>query len=295
MKTNGEKNHGGSLKPEYRAMWAWYFARYIRDYEKRGVRIRSISIQNEPIAVQTWDSCLYTAKQEKDFLNDYLYPVLKEAGLTDIEIYIWDHNKERALERTIAVLDEETEKMITGVAFHWYSGDHFESLQMLREKYPALKLRFSEGCVEYSVYTDSSELENARVFGHDITGDLNGGASSFIGWSILFDQDGGPNHVNNLCDAPILYNTRTDTLHRTLSYYYIGHYSRYITPGSVRIGMSRYTDTIDATAFRRPDGQIAVVLMNRTAVRKKVFLRLKGEVFLVKLPGDAILSGLITE
>ena len=293
MKTNGEKNHGGSLKPEYRKMWAAYFCRYLKEYEKLGIKIRSISVQNEPVAVQTWDSCIYSAEQEKEFIRDYLYPALKEAGLSDIEIYLWDHNKERVFERTEAIMDDETAGMVSGVAFHWYSGDHFESLGLIREKYPKLKLRFSEGCVEYSIYAADNELANARMFGHDIAGDMNGGASSFIGWSIVFDQDGGPNHVNNLCDAPILYDTRTDTLHKTLSYYYIGHFSRVIVPGSVRIGMSRYTDEIDVAAFSRPDGRLAVVLMNRTPDAKKAFIRLGGQVTMVKVPGDGIASGII--
>ena len=139
--------------------------------------------------------------------------------------------------------------------------------------------------MEYSIYAADNELANARMFGHDIAGDMNGGASSFIGWSIVFDQDGGPNHVNNLCDAPILYDTRTDTLHKTLSYYYIGHFSRVIVPGSIRIGMSRYTDKIDVAAFMRPDGRFAVVLMNRTQDAKKVFIRLGGQVTMVEQRG----------
>ena len=57
-------------------------------------------------------------------------------GLNDIAIYIWDHNKERALEWAETILDDQTMPMVAGVAFHWYSGDHFEALRMIRERFP---------------------------------------------------------------------------------------------------------------------------------------------------------------
>ena len=294
MKTNGERNHGGSLRPEYRKLWAAYFVRYIQEYEKRGIHISSLSVQNEPAAVQTWDSCIVSAEEEKSFIREELAPALKQAEL-DVDIYIWDHNKERAYERTRTVMDtDDMYDLVSGVAFHWYSGDHFESLQYLAEWYPELKLRFSEGCVEYSVYGEgAAELDNARMFGHEICRDMNAGTSSFITWSIVFDQDGGPNHVNNLCDAPILYDTATKTLHRTLSYEYIGHFSRYIVPGSEHIRLSKFSDDLDATAFLRPDGSIAVVIMNRTSEMKRVFIRLEDEVIMIRVAGDAIVSGII--
>ncbi len=295
MKTNGEKNHGGKLKEEYRDLWAEYFCRYIKEYHNRGIQIKRISIQNEPAAVQTWDSCVYTAKEEKEFLRDFLYPALKRHGLGDLEIYIWDHNKERALERAMEIIEEDTREMITGIAFHWYSGDHFEALTMLRERYPDKKLIFSEGCVEYSRFSAENQLANARMYGHDIIGDMNGGAKAFIAWTILFNSEGGPNHVNNLCEAPIMYDINKKTMEKKLCYTYIGHFSRYILPGSVRIGMSKFTDKIDVTAFERPDGVLAVVIMNRTAEEMKLYLRLKQQLIAIVLPGDSIGTALISQ
>lgn len=118
MKTNGERDHGGKLKTEYRKRWAEYICRYIEEYRKRGYHVTKLTLQNEPKAVQTWDSCIYTAQEEKEFLKDYVWPALKEHGLGGIEIYIWDHNKERALEWAETILDEETDEMVAGIAFH---------------------------------------------------------------------------------------------------------------------------------------------------------------------------------
>lgn len=144
MKTNGERNHGGQLKTCYWKRWAEYICRYIEEYRNRGYLVTMLTLQNEPKAVQTWDSCIYTAQEEKVFLRDYVWPSLTAHGLTDIAVYIWDHNKERAFEWAETIIDEDTDPMIAGIAFHWYSGDHFEALQMIRERYPDKKLLLSE-------------------------------------------------------------------------------------------------------------------------------------------------------
>lgn len=295
MKTNGEKNHGGRLKKEYYGMWAEYFCRFVEEYLKKGVDVKRISIQNEPVAVQTWDSCCYTGEEEKEFLRDYLYPALERHNLTDLELYIWDHNKERAVERAREVIDDTTNHMVDGIGFHWYSGDHFEALSILKELYPDKKVAFTEGCVEYSHFSAEDQLANARMYGHDMIGDLNGGASFLVNWSIMFNSQGGPNHVQNWCEAPVMYDEKTDELEIKLSWDYIRHFSKYITPGSVRIGMSRFTDQIDVTAALRSDGQIVAVLMNRTAEDKTIYLRLEGGTAEMVLPGNSIATVMISE
>lgn len=293
MKTNGEKNHGGKLKKEYYQMWAEYFCRYIEEYRKRGINLRRISIQNEPNAVQTWDSCCYSGAEEREFLKNYLYPALEQHSLTDVEIYIWDHNKERMVERAREVIDSETERMVAGVAFHWYSGDHFEALDIVKRLYPDKKVAFSEGCVEYSKFSAGNHLQNARMYGHDMIGNLNGGAVFLVNWSILFDSQGGPNHVENWCEAPLMYDPETDTLEQKLSYDYIWHFSHYFVPGSVRIGLTKYTDKIDGTAVQRPDGSLAVVLMNRMEKEQNVYIRLEEEAAYIRLPGASIATVVI--
>lgn len=293
MKTNGEKNHGGKLKKEYYGMWAEYFCKYIQEYRAKGVDVKIISIQNEPNAVQTWDSCCYNGEEEKEFLKRYLYPALEKYGLDNLEIYIWDHNKERVVDRAREVIDEETSKMITGIAFHWYSGDHFEALKVVQDLFPDKKVAFTEGCVEYSKFTSDNHLANARMYAHDMIGNLNNGAVFLINWSILFNSQGGPNHVQNWCEAPVMYDEKTDTLEKKLSFEYIRHFSGYLPEGSVRIGLSRYTDEIEGTAALRPDGSIAVILMNRTDSQKNVYLRMDGETAGLVLPGDSIVTAVI--
>ncbi len=292
MKTNGDRTHGGKLKDEYRQAWAEYICRYIREYEKKGFSVNRLTIQNEPAAVQTWDSCVYTAEEEKAFVRDYLYPTLISQGLGHIKLNIWDHNKERMYERARTILDDQTISMIDGVAFHWYSGDHFEAITLTHEAFPDKELIFTEGCVEYSRFT-ADQLKNAQMYAHDIMGNLNGGMTGFIDWNIFLDEKGGPNHVGNYCDVPIMVNTQTGELDVKLSFDYIGHFSKYIKPGAKRIGLSKYTSDLEVTAFKNPEGTLVLVALNRTQNKLPVVIRMNGTLIEFQLEESAIATALI--
>ncbi len=295
MKTNGERNNGGSLKKEYKKTWAEYICHYIEAFQVRGYLIKRLSIQNEPNAVQTWDSCIFSGAEEKEFLQDFLYPSMKEHGLTDIEIFIWDHNKERVFERACETIDETTDDMIQGIAFHWYSGDHFEALRMVHEKFPDKKLILSEACIEYSKFSKEDGQKNAKKYAHDLIGDLNNGMTSFYDWNLILDEKGGPNHVGNYCEAPFLYDTIHHTLERKSTAAYLWHFSHFIRKDAVRIGLSRYTDALEAVAFKNSDGTIVVILLNKKKDVATVNLRLAHQFVLLSVEPEAIVSIEITK
>ncbi|MEA4939740.1 MAG: glycoside hydrolase family 30 beta sandwich domain-containing protein [Christensenella sp.] len=290
MKSNGERSHGGALKPECYSAWAEYICRYIRSYQAHGLTVTRLSVQNEPNATQLWDSCLFTGEEEKTFLRDFLYPALIKAGLGDIAIYIWDHNKERLFDRVCEVVDESTARLIHGAAFHWYSGDHFDALRLVRAQYPALSLLFSEGCIEYNRFDREDQLQSARMYAHDMIGNFNAGMNTFLDWNIALGSDGGPNHAQNFCDAPILCNTKTGAFEKRLSYYYIWHFSHFIASGARHISTTTFSTEVDAAAFRNPDGTIVAVLSNNCAVERRVFLRLEGSLIEISLHADSIVS-----
>ncbi|MHB8062268.1 MAG: glycoside hydrolase family 30 protein [Ruminiclostridium sp.] len=272
MKTTGEMNYGGKLKDEYRKVWAKYYAKYINEYAKLGVKVWAITVQNEPKATQIWDSCLYSAEEERDFIKNYLGPTLIEEGLADIKIIIWDHNKERVYERARVVYDDpEASKYVWGAGFHWYSGDHFEALSVLHDMYPEKSLVFTEGCQEGE--PKIGEWSTGEMYGHDIIGDLNNWTVSWTDWNIILNEAGGPNHVDNYCDAPIITNAVEDKVVFQSSYYYIGHFSKYIRPGARRIGFSRFNDKLEVTAFKNTDGKIVVVVMNKNNEVIEYYLR----------------------
>jgi glucosylceramidase len=287
MKTNGQMNGGGSLLPKYRPVWAEYYVKYIRAYEQEGIPVWGLSVQNEAKAVQRWDSCIFTAEEERDFVRDHLGPTLEKAGLSDVNLLIWDHNKERVYDRAkVAYTDPAAAKYLWGIGFHWYSGDHFGGLEAAHQRFPDKKLLFTEGCVEGGVA--AAEWANGEKYAHHMIGDLNHWASGWIDWNLLLNEIGGPNHVENYCDAPIIADTRTGEIEYHNSYYYIGQISKYVRPGAVRIGSSSYTDALETVAFDNPDGSVAVIVLNRTESEVPFQLRAEDHLAAFTSPARSI-------
>lgn len=292
MKTNGERNHGGKLKQEYAKRWAEYICRYIEEYRSRGYLVTMLTMQNEPKAVQTWDSCVYTPQEQKVFLKDYLWPSLVEHKLDDIEIYLWDHNKERAYEWIKEIIDDETKKMVAGVALHWYSGDHFETVRVIKEQYPELKILTSEACIEYSKFSYDAVLQNAQKYAHDIIGNLNEGMDAFFDWNILLNEEGGPNHVGNNCEAPFMYDREEKNLIKKESAYYLWHFSHFIEKGAVRVATSKYNKDIETVAFKKDD-KVTIILFNQTKEDIPVYIRLNNQCVEYNLKAESIATGVI--
>ena len=272
MKTNGEMNHGGKLKEEYFDLWAEYYVKFVKAYEEAGVKITSISVQNEPKAKQRWDSCIYTAEEERDFVKNHLGKKMKDIG---VKVLFWDHNKERVVERAVTMMDGAAD-LVDGLAFHWYSGDYFEELEMFHKLYPHLDLVFSEGCYEYSLGSlDTSKI--GEKYAHDMIGNFNNYCNSFCDWNLLLNEKGGPNHVGNFCDAPIMADTQKDEVIVHDSYYYIGQFSKYIAKGAKRIGSSKFNGNLETVAFKNPDGSVVSVVLNRTDDDMKFTFRIGGQ------------------
>ncbi len=278
MKTNGEMNHGGKLKKEYYQMWADMVARYVSAYRDEGITIQQLTVQNEPAAVQTWDSCIFSGVEEAEFACRYLRPALDRAQHSDVKINVWDHNKEKILERAAESFSVEGARdVIDGIAFHWYTGEHFDALAEVHRQYPDKALIFTEGCVEYSRFEAEHQIQNAEMYAHDIIGDFNAGMNGFIDWNLILDRQGGPNHVGNYCDAPVMCDVDADTIDVKLSYSYIGHFSRFIRPGARRILVSKYSPDIETTAFQNEDGGKVLVILNRSEKEVEFVVSVEGK------------------
>lgn len=287
MKTTGKMNYGGKLRPECREAWANYYVRYIQEYAKEGIPIWGLTVQNEPEASQTWDSCLYTAEEERDFVRDHLGPTLENAGLGDVKIIIWDHNRDRMFERAKIVLDDpQASRYVWGVGFHWYCGDYFDNVQATHDAYPDKHLIFTEGCQEGGPHLNSWVM--GERYARSIINDLNRWTVAWVDWNMVLDETGGPNHVGNLCSAPILADTQARDFKPQSSYYYIGHFSRFIRPGARRVACAKTLDDLEATAFLNTDGTVAVVVMNRTEQPLAFFLKTQGLEAKTVIPHRAI-------
>jgi glucosylceramidase len=276
MKTNDNMCYGGKLRPEYRAAWALYYCRYLEAYAREGIPIWALTLQNEPMAVQTWESCIYEPEEARDFIRDYLGPTLAAHDHGNIPLLTWDHNRDQMVEWVKPTLDDpEAAKYVWGTAFHWYVADKFDNLQTLHDAYPDKKLLFTEGCQEGGPH--HNEWAVGERYGRSILNDLNRWTVGWIDWNLVLDERGGPNHVGNFCSAPILVDTQKGELQYQPSYYYIGHFARFIRPGARRILSATSHDALQATAFENKDGSIVVIVLNLTDQDVPFVLKLRDQ------------------
>ena len=268
MKDSTHMLRGGKLKPEYYDAWANYFVKFVNAYEAEGIPVWGLSIQNEPMATQRWESCIYTAEEEGKFLKNNLGPALEKAGLGNKKIIIWDHNRDLIYQRASTTLsDPDVAKYVWGIGFHWYEtwtgGDmQFDNLRRVAETFPDKNLIFTEGCVEAFKMEKINNWYLGERYGHSMINDFNAGTVGWTDWNILLDETGGPNHVQNFCFAPVHGDTKTGQVYYTNSYYYIGHFSKFIKPGAKRVISSTNRHDLISTAFINEDGKLAVVVMN---------------------------------
>ncbi|RWX03755.1 glycoside hydrolase family 30 protein [Flavobacterium cerinum] len=283
MKDNNNMLKGGKLKPDYFQAWANYYTKFIKAYEKEGIPIWGISIQNEPMATQKWESCIFTGEEERDFLKNFLGPTMHKEGFKDKKIIAWDHNRDMLYQRASTMLDDpEAAKYVWGIGYHWYenwSGGEqmFDNLKLVHEAYPETNLIFTEGCKEKFDINRIGDWKLGELYGTNMINDFNNGIVAWTDWNILLDETGGPNHVFNLCFAPIHANTKTGEIMYTNEYYYIGHFSKFVRPGAKRIACSPSRSAISATAFINTDGKVAVIVMNKGDEKLNYNLWIEGQ------------------
>lgn len=186
MKDNNDMLHGGKLNPEYYQPWADYYTKFIKAYEKMGIPIWGITIQNETMATQKWESCIYTADDERDFLKNYLGPTMEKAGLSDKKIIVGDHNRDLMYQRANVIFDDpEASKFAWGMGFHWYedwSGGEqmFDNVRLVHDTYPDKNLLFTEGCPESFNTGMYNYWGLGEEYGRSMINDFNNGT---VGWT----------------------------------------------------------------------------------------------------------------
>lgn len=283
MKDNKDVLHGGKLLPKYAQVWANHYVKFIKTYESKGIPIWGLSVQNEPMARQAWESCIYTAGEERDFVKRYLGPTLQKNGLNTKKLICWDHNRDLIYQRASTILsDPDAAQYVWGIGFHWYetwtgSAMQFENLKRVKEAFPDKELIFTEGCVEKFNLDKVTDWVLGERYGTSMVNDFNCGTVAWTDWNVLLDENGGPNHVGNFCFAPIHADTKTGKLIYTNSYYYIGHFSKFIQPGAKRISCSTNRDKLQATAFLNQNGKTVVVVLNTSDQKLPFHLWIDGK------------------
>lgn len=302
MKSNRNMLHGGSLLPEFYPLWSKYFVKYIQALENQKIPVWGLTIQNEPMATQIWESCIFTAEQEKLFLRNHLGPTLKQSGLGDKKIIIWDHNRDLMYHRASAILgDTLANSYVWGIGYHWYetwtgADPLHENLGKVQQLDPSKKMLFTEGCKESFQFNAIQDWKLGEKYAINIINDFNQGVVGWTDWNLLLDDRGGPNHVGNYCFAPIhigFAEDKKETVARfyiTNAYDYLGHFSKFLKVGAKRIESVVSRSTLKSTAFINPSGQKVMVVLNSGNEEILYKILVDERSFVIKIPAHGIQS-----
>jgi len=208
----------------YAAAWALYFSKFVNAYKAWGIDLYAVTVQNEPEFPAPWEACAYNSTNEGEFIANHLGPTLKRDH-PDLKLLMFDHNKDHAPQWGADILDESNPaaKYVDGTAIHWYAGGmdrlldgavgmanmhrYTDLLKQLKVKDDHIFLG-SEACHCPSTGYAGGDLSvgwyRAERYAHTILSDLAAGSNGWVEWNLLLDSIGGPNHLGNLCDAPLL-------------------------------------------------------------------------------------------
>jgi glucosylceramidase len=282
MKTN-ESYIAGKLKPEYYKIYANYFVAFIKKLEYHGILINAITPQNEPLNTKNNPSMSMSALEQADFIRDHLGPALQDAGLGNVELFCYDHNCDRIDYPLTILADAEARKFIKGVAWHLYAGE-IEAMSEVANQHTTIKTYFTE----YWVGAGSEFADGLRWHIKNIMiGASRNGAQAILEWNLAADPNHGP-HTEKGCDLCLgALTIGSSTIARNLSYYVIAHLSRFVRPGSVRIE-SNTIDSLPNVAFRTPDGEAVLLVLNTGSDMRLVNIRSNGRTASHILDGGAV-------
>lgn len=286
---------GGKLLPEYYQTWALFFAKYVEALKLEGIPIWALTVENEPLGNgNNWESMHYTADEMTHFVKQYLGPTLKKGDLGDVKILGYDQNREHLREWVdVMYKDEPSSRYYSGTAIHWYASTYEifpEALQYAHAKAPTKYLIQTEACVDAQIprWKDDEWYWKAEAtdwgwnwapenqkylhpkyapvhrYAKDIIGCLNNWVDGWVDWNLVLDKRGGPNWVKNWCIAPIIADPATDQVYFTPLYHIMKHFSKFIRPGAVRIGVSVSDSVLWSTAAHNKDGTVVIVLFNES-------------------------------
>ncbi|XP_071959380.1 lysosomal acid glucosylceramidase-like [Antedon mediterranea] len=285
MKTNQDMVGGAALYGEpggkYYETWALYFARFIEEYAKQDIDIWGLTGQNEPTAGEVerypWQCLFFNASLQRDFIKMDLGPILEERGFGDVKLMILDDQRFLLPGWVETVLnDKEAAKYVSGIGVHWYYDDLVPAtlLSQTHDLFPDYFMLATEACEGYLPLDAAVILgswERGEAYSKDIMEDMNNFVAGWVDWNLVLDMQGGPNWVRNFVDAPIIADFDNDTIYKQPMFYHLGHFSKFVQPDSVRIGVTTECvattgcNKFDSIAFELPDesGRVATVVLNR--------------------------------
>lgn len=286
---NNYRGTMGFIKKGLYQLWADYFVKFLDYYKDNGVTFWGITTGNEPhIAMLQFEGIpgvLWYPDDHGQWIRENLVPALRNSVHRNIKVITLDDQRPLLLTVLPKTLANGTEHCVQGVGLHWYL-DYDNNTYLLDEfhqRYPDLFLLATEGCTGDLLLNTISlgAWDRAERYAWDIAQDLNHWVTGWVDWNMVLDLDGGP-RVAEVVDSPIIFNKTANEFYKQPTYYAMGHFSKFIPRGSVRIYSTQCDgdDLTDIVAFKRPDGFIVVIFVNRSDHQiRRVFVDInRGEI-----------------
>ena len=283
MKDNG-KTKGGHLLPRYYDSYARYFLKYILEMKKHAIVIDAITLQNEPEHGGNNPSMLMTADEQAKFIANYLGPLFEKQKIST-KIIAWDHNCNHP-EYPITVLNNPAaKKYIEGSAFHLYNGN-ISALSEVKNVHPDKKLYFTEQWTGSKGSFDGDFMWHVK---NVLIGSLNNWSSVVLEWNLANDPAFGPHSPGGCTECKGALTINGSSVERNVAYYIIAQASKFIDAGSVRLESTAITDLTNV-ALLRPDGKIAVVVLNELNTTRDFAIQYRGKSIVASLKPNAAAS-----
>ncbi len=278
----------GSLLPTMYSPFANYFVKYIQAYQAAGIPIDYISLQNEPLYVPpAYPGMSMDAPTQLTVLRDYVLPALKTNNLS-AQVLVYDHNWDTPSYPETVLADPaiEASDQVAGTAWHGYGGTPGaqQTVQNLHPTKGTWQTEHSGGTWVADQFTADFP---------EITHVLRNSGKAYVKWSLALDQSLGPNLTQNAglggcntCTPIVTVNSNSGAITETIEYYTLGHYSRFVLPGAVRIYSSN-ANGIDTVAFVNPDSSKAVVAFNNSGTGQTFKVQWGTQSFSYTLPAFA--------
>jgi glucosylceramidase len=234
--------------------YALYLEKYVQAYRAEGVNVYAVHVQNEPYANQVFPSCLWDGSQMRDFIKSYLGPKFQADSL-NCEIWLGTINNGDYNACAAVVLgDSVANSYTTGCGYQWAGKD---AIQPTHDNYPAKKLMQTEtecgGGSNDWAYAEST----FGLFKHY----LDRWANSYMQWNMVLDETGNSTWGWKQC-AMVTVNKSTHVVTYNPQFHLVKHFSYFITPGAYRVNSTG--DWADKIAFKNPNGDLVLVVANRT-------------------------------
>jgi len=244
------------MEPKVLAAYALYFEKFIQEYQKEGIEISAVHVQNELNSCQNFPSCIWRPEDMATFIGDYLGPKFQEDG---IQAKIWLGTIERPqIERVDSIVqDPEAGKYIEGIGFQWAGKG---AIPEIHRKYPEMKLMQTEtecgnGSNDWAAAEHTFELMKHY---------FKNGANAYMYWNMILDET-GKSQWGWKQNSMISIDKASGKVAYNPEFYLMKHLSYFVEPGSKYIPVNSDENCL---AFMKGN-QLVIFYYNATDAAKQ--------------------------